>query len=357
MVSLARSEPGIPILPTEMDVDPFLLNVWNGTLDLRKGELREHRREDRLTKLAPVRFLPDAKCPTWLRFLDRIMAGNADLIGYLQRVIGYSLTSNVDEHCLWLLHGSGQNGKSTFLATILAMLGDYGLQAVSELLMARNSDAHPTERADLFGRRFVCTIEVDEGKRLAESLMKQLTGGDQIRARRLYQDFFTFAPSHKLFLAANHKPEVKGQDFAVWRRIKLIPFTVTIAEHEKDKSLPAKLKKELSGVLNWALRGCLDWQAHGLGEPDEIRLATDEYRAEQDRVGRFIKECCFVCPDVRVKSRDLFAAYCVWSGDKYMTPDNFGRKMAGRGFTRDRGHGGVHMWVGLALIDAENEAG
>ena len=182
-IELAKSEAGVPMLPDDMDRDHWLLNVENGTLDLRTGTLRPHRRLDLITKLAPVTYDQTASCPRWLSVLDRIMGGNRDLITYLQRVCGYCLTGDVSEQCLWFFHGAGANGKSTFLGALLAMLGDYGMQAVSDLLMVKHNEAHPTERADLFGKRFVATIETEEGKRLAESLMKQLTGGDRMRRR------------------------------------------------------------------------------------------------------------------------------------------------------------------------------
>jgi putative DNA primase/helicase len=187
MLKLARCER--PVLPNHLDRDPFALNVLNGTLDLRTGQLREHRREDLITKLAPVEYHPDATCPRWLGFLGRIMDGSANLIGYLRRVVGYALTADVREQSLWFFHGTGANGKSTFISTILAMLGDYGMQTVGELLMVKAHEAHPTERADLRGKRFCATIETEEGKRLAEALLKQLTGGDAIRARHMKQDF------------------------------------------------------------------------------------------------------------------------------------------------------------------------
>jgi putative DNA primase/helicase len=253
MIDLARSEPGIPILPDQLDREPWLLNVQNGSIELRTGKLREHRRDDYITKLAPVEYDEAATCPTWDGFLDRIMDHNRDVMGYLQRAVGYSLTGDVSEQVIWFLYGCGANGKSTFLGAILALLGDYAMQAVSDLLMAKNHEAHPTERADLFGKRFVCTIETEEGKRLAEALMKQMTGGDRMRARRMREDFWEFPPTHKIFLAANHKPTVRGTDHAVWRRIKLVPFTVRITDAEKDRQLPEKLKKEVLPGLQWVV--------------------------------------------------------------------------------------------------------
>jgi putative DNA primase/helicase len=331
MIGLARSEPGIPILPSQLDTDSFLLNVVNGTIDLRTGQLAKHSRGDLITKLAPVAFDPVATCPLWLQCLDRWMDGNNDLISYLQRVIGYSLTGDVSEQCLWFLHGQGANGKSTFLPILLHILGDYATQAVSDLLLAKKNESHPTERADLFGRRFVATIETEEGKQLAEALMKQTTGGDRIRARKMCKDFFEFPPSHKIFLAANHKPTVRGTDLAVWRRIKMLPFTVTIEEDARDKHLIEKLKNELSGILTWAVLGCLSWQRNGLGEPDEVRQATEQYQSEQDSVQAFIDECCFSHVTVKSTASALLGAYQHWSGDNDMTAKAFGQRLEAKG--------------------------
>jgi putative DNA primase/helicase len=348
-LTLMTSEPDIPILTSQLDADPFLLNVLNGTIDLRTGELRPHRREDYLTKLCPVEYRPGATCGLWERFLWRVLAENEDLIGYLQRVIGYALTADVREQCLWFLYGPGSNGKSTFIAVLLALLGDYGIQAVSELLLAKSREAHPTERADLFGKRFVATVEVDEGKRMAESLMKQLTGGDKMRARSLYQNFFEFDQTWKILLAVNHKPTVHGTDHAVWRRIKLVPFTVTIPDEEKDKDLLRKLKGELPGILKWAIQGCLEWQRHGLGEPEEVTQATDAYRAEQDILEAFLTECCIRMSDARIRSSALLEEYHRWSGEKTMTPMALADQLAKRGFERRKGADGCMYWHGIGL--------
>ncbi len=347
-LELAKSEHGIPLLPEEMDRDQYLLNVHNGTIDLRTGELRQHRRDDLITKLAPVTHDPAAKCPTWDSFLDRIMGGNRNLISYLQRVVGYGLTGSVAEQCLWFFHGQGANGKSTFLVTILAMLGDYAMQGVSDMLIEKKHESHPTERADLCGKRFVATIETEEGRRLAEALMKQMTGGDKVRARKVFKDFFEFHATHKIILAANHKPVIRGRDHAVWRRIKMVPFTVTISEQEKDKELPAKLKAELPGILNWALRGCLDWQAAGLGEPDEVKQATGDYQAEQDVVEKFIAECCHRLPEGRVKVSALYEAYGKWSGDKFTTLPALSSMLLAKGFEKKRTTHG-YFWHGVGL--------
>jgi putative DNA primase/helicase len=351
-LQLAASEPGVPVLPAQLDADPFILNCTNGTLNLRSGQLRPHCRQDHLTKLCPVAYLPEATCPLWEAFLRRIL--NAELTAYLQRVIGYALTGDVREQALWFLYGTGANGKSTFLGTVLALLGDYGMQAVSDLLLAKKNDTHPTERADLFGRRFVATIEIDDGKRLAEALMKQLTGGDKVRARRMRQDFFEFPPTWKLFLAANHKPTIRGTDLAAWRRIRLVPFTVTIPPEQQDRGLAHKLLAELPGILAWAVRGCLEWQRHGLQEPDEVRAATDSYRVEQDTLAAFLAACCTPHPELRVSASALRGSYEAWSGEK-ISPKVFATRMAERGFVSERGTGGLHFFRGLSLATATSD--
>jgi putative DNA primase/helicase len=348
-LKLMQSEPGIPVVAAQLDRDPFLFNVKNGELDLRTGGLRPHRREDLITKLAPVDYDPDAPCPRWLAFLDRIMDGNADLTGYLRRVVGYCLTGDVREQCLWFFHGGGANGKSTFLGTLLALLGDYGMQAVSDLLMAKTNESHPTERADLFGRRLAATVETEEGKRIAEALMKQLTGGDRVRARRMRQDFFEFDATHKIILAANHKPQVRGTDLAVWRRIKLVPFTVTIPDEEKDPALPAALRAELPGVLAWAVGGCLAWQRDGLGEPDEVRAATAEYQQEQDTVAGFLSACCYLDSGVRVQAGILYERFLAWSGEKGLSQKAFNDVLRKKGYAGDVGAGNRFFWHGIGV--------
>lgn len=353
MMKLARSEAGVPVLPSDFDRDSWSLNVANGTLDLRAGTLRPHRREDLHTKIAPVAYDPEARCPTWDAFLMTIMGGNARLVDYLRRVIGYGLTGDVSEQALWALVGSGANGKSTFVNTVLATLGgEYTMQAAPELLMVRQGEAHPTERADLFGKRLVTCIESEQGARLAEALVKQLTGGERIRARRMREDFWEFDPTFKLMLATNHKPAIRGSDHGIWRRVKLVPFTVTIPETSKDPHLSRKLAAERSGILAWAVRGCLEWQRDGMQHPPEVAAATEEYRAEMDTVGAFLTECCRTGADeMRVRKTDLYKAYLAWAAKgEGLSRNDFTRTLEGRGFRcRRSAANGADQWHGLAL--------
>ncbi|MDC0743168.1 DNA primase family protein [Polyangium mundeleinium] len=348
---LARSM--VPVLPEMLDTDPWLLNVDNGTLDLRTGQLRPHRREDRITKLTPITYDPAATCPLWEAFLACIFDKNKNLIDFVQRLFGYSLTGEVSEQALVFLYGTGANGKSTFLLILQALLGEYATQAAPELLLTKKGDAHPTEVADLFGRRVAVSTEVEAGRSWSEVQIKQLTGGDRIKARFMRKDFFEFQPTHKLFVAANHKPKVRGTDHGIWRRIRLVPFCVTIPEHARDKNLVKKLQAELPGILAWAVRGCLAWQKDGLGEPEEVKAATEAYREEMDTLGEFFADCCIVGPKVEAKAQDLYGAYTKWcetNGERPMGHRLFGMALRERGF-KDR-KSGVKLWVGVGLAGA-----
>jgi putative DNA primase/helicase len=246
MVELAKSE--IPASPDQFDADPCLLNTSTGTIDLRTGALREHRREDLITKLAPVEYDPVAAAPTWETFLKRVLPGE-ELRGFVRRAAGYSATGNTSEQCMFIHHGPGANGKSTFQETISAALGDYAMRTPTETLLVKRPGGVPNDVARLKGARFVTASETEEGRRLAESLVKDLTGQDTISARFMWAEWFDFKPTHALHLSTNHKPEIRGTDAAIWRRIRLIPWAVTIPPAEQDRELPEKLRTELPGVL------------------------------------------------------------------------------------------------------------
>ncbi len=360
MIAMAKSD--LAIGPEELDTDPWLFNVENGTIDLRTGKMREHRKEDFITKLAPVVFDPAATCPRWEKFLRTIFQGKEDLVGYVQRLVGCCLTGVVEEHMLPFLYGTGANGKSTLCETVLKLMGpDYAMKAAPDLLMAKRGETHPTDRADLFGKRFVACIETEEGRRMAEALTKELTGGDRVRARRMREDFWEFTPTHHVWLAGNHKPAITGADHGIWRRVKLIPFDVVIPEDQQDKKLPAKLVAELPGILNWAIAGCLAWQRDGMQEPEIVRAATAEYSTEMDEVGQFIEEHCELGPDLMAPATELYEAFLKQTGNTRISQQTFGSRLRQKGFERGRITSGVnkakHGWRGLRLrSDADREA-
>jgi putative DNA primase/helicase len=350
MIALARSLPGVPVEPERLDADLWLLNCLNGRVDLRTGELREHRREDLITKLAPVEYDPDATAPTFERFLERILPSEA-LRRFVRRAVGYAATGVISEEMLVILHGTGANGKSTLVNAVMDTLGDYAMQVAPDLLLAKRA-SHPTELADLFGARLAAAVEVDQDRRLAESLVKQLTGRDRIKARRMREDFWEFDPTHTIFLATNHRPEVRGTDHAIWRRLKLVPFDVTIPEAEQDKRLAAKLRAERPGIIASIVRGCLEYQRGGLGEPEEVKVATEGYRVEMDVLAAFIEDRCVVHPRASAGATPLYNAYKDWcdeSGETKLTQTKFGRRLKERGFRSEKSQ--RVTWYGIGLRD------
>lgn len=309
---LARSEPGVAISHRQLDSNPLLLNVANGTLDLAARKLRPPERQDLITRTVPVPYLADAACPRWERFLLEILP-DAATVEYLQRAVGYTLTGLVVEHCLFVLWGVGANGKSTLLLVLLALLDAYATEAPADLLLARKGEAHPTEVTVLHGRRLVVAQETDDNRRWAEATVKQLTGGDRLIARRMREDFWEFSPTHKLWMATNHRPSVRGTDEGIWRRLKLIPFERVIPPESRNPRLAAELQAELPGILRWAVDGCHAWQRDGLGEPAAVTAAVAEYRTAEDRLAPFIDERCVLDPAARVSLAELRRAYEAWA--------------------------------------------
>ncbi len=357
MISLAKSE--VPIMPQALDASPWLLNTTNGTVNLKTGELLEHRREDLITKIAPVEYDPLASASTWAATLERVLP-SAEVRAFFKRLCGYAISGDVSEHVLPVLYGTGANGKSTILNALLEAAGEYGMQAAPDLLIAKRG-GHPTEVADLFGMRVVASIEVEDGRRLAEALVKSLTGGDKVRARRMRQDFWQFDPTHTAFLCTNHKPEIRGTDAGIWRRIRLIPFTETIAPAEQDKRLPTKLRAELPGILAWAVEGCLEWQRDGLQAPDEVRKATGAYRSEMDVIGAFLRDECETGRGFKATLKDVYERYEAWceeGGERAETKRKFNARLTERGQFVDRrsGPGGLREWHGLGLLTKRNAA-
>jgi len=350
LISIAEKLPGVAIPQYSLDSYHFILNVLNGSVDLKTGELLQPDREQYSTKQASVEFIRGAKCPTWEKFLDRVMAGNKNLIRYIQKSIGYSLTGSTAMQCMYVLHGNGSNGKSTFIKVIETLLHDYSIHCPASTLMAKQEGV-TNDIARLRGARFVAAVETDEGKRLAESLIKELTGGDIITTRFLYGEFFEFTPCFKIWLACNHKPVIRGSDNAIWRRVKLIPFAVTIPQSEWDVQLGEKLKKEMPGILNWAIEGCLAWQSEGITDPPEVTGATADYRREMDLLGAWIDERCICLASVDARAGVLYENYKEWcqeGGEWIMSLRMFGMKLAERGYEKIQKTAGAY-YVGIAL--------
>ncbi len=355
-VTLARSEPGIPVIPDALDRDKWLLNVQNGTLDLRTGTLRSHDRGDLVTKLAPVDYDPDAACPLFKAFLRRIFAGDDTLIAFVQRAVGYSLTGDVSERALFILHGSGANGKSTLLEALRETLGDYALRTPTTTLLTKRDDGVPNDVARLKGARFVSASESEDGRQLAEALVKDLTGGDTVSARYMRAEWFDFRPECKIWLGTNHKPRIQGTDNAIWTRIRLIPFNVTIPEADQDKHLVDKLQAETAGILAWAVKGCLDWQNNGLAAPATVTAATQLYRDESDVLIDFLEDVCTMDPRAVVTVKALHLAYTDWcrlNGETAMTKRKLGARLREKEFVPTREGSGARAWRGLGLLTAE----
>jgi putative DNA primase/helicase len=339
------------ITSEDLDRNPWLLNVRNGTIDVMTGEFREHRQIDMITKIANVEYNPQADCPLWKQFIREIMDYKGDVISFVQTAAGWALTGDISEQTMFILFGSGANGKSTFLNTIMYLLGDYAIATPTETFMRKNGDQNTNDIARLRGTRFVTTTEAEQGRRLSEPLIKKITGNDQMTARFLYGEFFNFMPTFKIFMATNHKPVIKGTDYGIWRRIKLIPFTTRIPEEKQDKHLELKPREEASGILNWLLEGTARWKREGLKAPAAILNATDEYRGEMDVIGNFLKECCIQKPEVSIRIRELFKAYQDWceeNNEHAVSERFFGLRLKEMGLEQGR-TSEARFWSGLAL--------
>ena len=360
MIRLAESSEGVAISPDDLDRNPWLLNCHNGTIDLRTGNLNDHDKSDLITKVIPVTYDPNAECPKWLGFLDKIMDGNQELISFLQRTVGYALTGDTREQCFFILHGDGANGKSTFIKTIGALLGDYAQAASFETFLSKNQgNVANNDIARMQGKRFISAVEAEESRRLAENVIKQITGGDVVAARFLYREYFEFVPQFKIFLTTNHKPKINCNDPAIWRRVKLIPFTVSIPEEKQILDLDEQLKDEFSGILNWAIEGCLDWQRNGLQTPEEVVNATKDYRNEMDTVNEFLEECCTLLPNVKVNPTALFDAYkkfCEKNGEIFLSMKKFGASLNKKGYEVTKTNSRTwRLGIGLPVEERAND--
>lgn len=357
MVALAKDDERIARRFDELDSSPWLLNVANGTIDLQTGQLRPHDRKENLTKIIPIAYDMKAEAPLWMKFLRRVLSGDENMVEFVQRAVGYSLTGDTTEQCLFFLWGTGRNGKSTFIETIRKIVADYGKTAPRELVQLRsdNSEGIPNDVAQLPGIRFVYGSELEQGRRMAESKIKDLTGGDRISARFMRGEFFDFSPRFKIWLFGNHKPVIVGTDEGIWRRIRLIEFTVYIPDEEVDPRLQQKLEAELPGILRWAVEGCAKWQRDGLNTPAKVNAATASYRAGMDILGQFIESCCVIDKRAEVPFSALYNAYDTWckaNGEHTVSGRKFGDALTERGYLSARtNQAAIRVGIGL-LADA-----
>lgn len=366
VMEIVQNAKGIYQSANIFNQDHNLFNVSNGTIDLTTGELLSHKKENLCSQMSPIVFDPNAQCPIWLSFLDRIMAGDKEIIDFLQVAAGYSLTGKCAEKMLFFLYGAdGDNGKSTFIETLMYVFGidEYATKMSNSLLLSSrygDSKEQKHEMLELYGKRMAVSSELSEMGNMNETLIKDMTGGDSLVARDLYKSQIVFSPTHTIWMYGNYKPIVRGTDNAIWSRIKTIPFDVKIPEAEQDKDLKTKLREEGSGILNWLLRGCLSWRQSGLVAPESVNIINDEYRREMDVVGQFIDDCCDTGGTVESKSSNLYGVYRGWcqaNGIYVKSHTFFGRALQERGYTKLRKKDGKYykgIRVSVSKFEDEN---
>jgi putative DNA primase/helicase len=354
VVALAGEDYRLRATVDQWDTDPWLLNTPGGVVDLRTGRTRPHAIEDYMTKMTAV--APCGDCPKFKKFLLRTCDGDIEMLKYMQRLFGYSLTGVTTEQALFFLFGGGSNGKGVLTSTVRGILSSYHQTAAMDTFAAsEHGERHPTDLAMLRGARLVTSTETEEGARWAESNIKALTGGDAIQARFMRQDFFEFLPQFKLMISGNHKPRLRAVNVAIRRRMNLLPFTVTISDEERDPNLVEKLKKEWPGILVWMVKGCLQWQRIGLKPPQKVINATEDYLDDEDTLGAFINEHCILDVNAEVSSAQLFETWKDWAGENnaYIgSAKMFAGWMGERGFakTRDRA-GNNNVFKGLKFAN------
>jgi len=353
MLSLAKMDSKIVRHITDFNVDSKMkLNVLNGVIDLATGTIKPHNVEDYSTNLIPIKYNTRAQCPTWLRFLDDIMCSRKNLVHFLQKAIGYTLTASVSEQVMFIMYGSGANGKSTFIETIRDLLGTYSKASNPKTLMIQSGGAIRNDIARLQGSRFVSAVETSGKGKLDETMIKQITGDDMITARYLYSENIEFRPTWKVWLSTNHRPIIEGIDYGIWRRMVLIPFDATFKGRKKVPNMKELLHNELEGILRWAVEGCLIWQSEGLDTPEEIALATREYQEEMDIIGPFLQDTCFIHPEATVPIKLLYEKYLEWcrhNMEKPIDKRSFGKFiMARQGITQARSSK-ERFWRGIGI--------
>ncbi len=366
LISFAKDFKPIADSGEHWDTNPWLFCVENGVIDLRTGELRQGKLGDMVTMQSPVVYDKEAQCPLWLKFINHVTGSDEELKSYLQRGVGYSMTAETKAQLWFFLYGLGTNGKTTFTMTIRKLMGDYGVRIDSDDLMIKDKKArgsNPKEGvADTRGKRYAIASEVQDGKRLDIGLLKDMSGQDSIKARRLYEHEVEFLPTHKLWMFGNHKPIITDTTHAAWRRLKLIPFNFKVPENEIDDDLQTKLEMELPGILNWAIAGCLEWQNQKLNEPKVVTDAVAAYRHDSDILADFIEDCCCCTlePLATVPKCELKEAYENWckdNGQEPVTRNTFKNRLTEKGIGEHKGTGGQRSWTGISLKNVTDDSG
>lgn len=352
IINLSESNRSINVTGEDLDSNNWLFNVANGTLDLKTGMLLPHNSINLITKISNVKYDETARCPKFMAFLDYILAGNNDLIEYMQKLVGYCLTGSIDQQILPILYGTGSNGKTTFMKVLEGLLGEYCIYSdISSFVASQNSTTR-NDLARMKGSRLVLTTEFEHNQNISEALIKKVTGGEKITCRFLYGEYFDYTPTFKIMMATNYKPHIKGTDEGIWRRIHLIPFTVRITEENRKENYAQELLEELSGILNWALEGCLKWQKDKLKKPAAVEEATSDYRIEMDELADFLDACCEAASNSKTRSSELFDAYIRWcyeNGIKdQLTQKAFSKELEERGYRKKRNNMGTY-WENIAL--------
>lgn len=354
LVQLASGMKDLMVTPEEWDANPWLLNCQNGTINLKTGKLQPFNKTDLLTRICSANYDENCATPLWDMLIETITKGDTELASYMQKALGYALTGDTSEQVMFVLYGTGSNGKSTFLNIFAAVLNTYAQSASSEAFLQKKNENVNNDIARLKGARFVSAIELEENKRLAESLIKSMTGGDKLVTRFLYGEYFEYLPQFKVFLAANHKPIIRDTTHSIWRRIKLMPFENTFTEKDRDKHFADKIMaKELPGILAWAVKGCLLWQKEGISDPPVVKRATAEYRTEMDSFSTFFDECCEARENGRTSNKMLRSTYDEWcrdNGEYALSQRPFSQKLIEMGFVKKKIAGsGLLEWQGFVL--------
>jgi putative DNA primase/helicase len=352
---LARSDRRLAATAAQWDAEPWLLVARDRTIDLRTGIDRAPDPTDYITKTAACGAAPTGTPhPIWTTFLRRITADDFELETFLQRYVGYCCSGHTSEHAFVFAHGTGANGKSTFVSTISKIFGEYATVADMNTFLASNSERHPTDLAKLAGARLVVAQETQRGRRWDETKIKALTGGDKITARFMRQDYFDYEPTFKLLIAGNHKPRLGSVDEAMRRRLLLVPFTVQIPPAERDPELARKLEPEWPAILRWCIDGCLEWQRIGLSPPAVVCEATESYLADQDNMGQWLEERTHDGGQFAFTlTSTLFASWKAWCEDRNLKPGSasaLSEALADRGFAKKREPGtGRRGFAGLTI--------